>query len=158
MTGLTFANSERRDPYKNFRFTAEFVGKTKIIKSGWSAITGVDWRTDFTEYREGGNNGVAVQIPKEPRFEPVVMKRGMSETFDILKTIEFSHSKDGIGITSDAFFDVIIKVYDRTGNRPVRTIFLRNAWISAYKMSDLDAMTSEVIIDQITIMHNGVDY
>lgn len=158
MTGMIFANSERRDPYKNFRFSVDFVGRTKIVKSGWNGVTGMSWVTDYKEYKEGGNNESAEQIPTDTRFEPITLRKGMSESFEIVKTIRESYGAKGNGVEVEAFMDVIIRIHDRIGDRAVRTIFLRNAWISAYRMSDLDAQGNEVLMEEITLSYNGVDF
>lgn len=157
-SGQTFANSQRHDPYKNFNFSVDFIGRTGIHKSGWSQVGGVKLRNDFTTYKEGGNNGVADQIHSDTTFEPITMRRGMSESFDLVKAISNSYSKSGIGITNDAKMDIIIKIKDRDGKRVVRTIYLRDAWISAYEMGDLNAMGSEVLFESLTVSFTGVDY
>jgi phage tail-like protein len=79
MSGMTFASTERHDPYRNFNFSVDFVGKTSVIKSGFNSVTGVKWRADYIEVKEGGNNGIPDQIPTEERFEPITMRRGMSK-------------------------------------------------------------------------------
>lgn len=157
-TGQTFASSQRHDPYRNFNFAVDFVGGTGIVTSGWNNVTGVKLRNDFKEYREGGNNGVPDQIHSESRYEPITMRKGMSEDLSLLKLISKSYDEGGIGITNDAKMDIVIKVKDRDGRSIVRQFTLRDAWISAFETSDLDAMGAEVMMEIITVSFTGVDF
>lgn len=156
-SGQRFANTERHDPYRNFNFSVDFNTNYGSIKTGWNAVTGVKLRHDYKEYREGGNNGVPDQIHAETRYEPIVMRRGMSEDTDILNLISKAGGGQGIGIRKKDKFDVTIKVKDR--NRAiVKSFKLLDCWITAYEMGDLNAQGAEILFDQITLSFTGVDW
>lgn len=157
-TGQTFASTQRHDPYRNFNFAVDFVGKVGIIKSGWNNVTGIKLRHDYKEYKEGGNNGVPDQMHTESRYEPITLRRGMSEDFSVLKLLSSSYSKNGNGITKSAKMDIVIKIKDRDRKKIVRKFTLRDAWVTAFETSDLDAMGAEVLMETIIVSFKDVDF
>ena len=155
---MIFANTQRHDPYRNFNFKVLFSGRAGIRTAGFNKVSGIKVRHDYLEYKEGGNNGSAEQIPTDTVYEPIVMRKGISDDMDIVKHLSNSVSKDGSGLSKSAKMDIIIQVLDRDSKRPAKTYKLINAWISAYETGELDAMGAEVFFEQITISFTNVDF
>jgi phage tail-like protein len=157
-SGQRFSNSDRHDPYRNFNYRVDFVGRKAIFNSGWSYVSGVKANNEYKEYKEGGNNLVPDQIHERTIYQPISMERGMSEDTSIMDAFSGQFSRDGIGIRNRERYDVIVSVYDRDGRSLARKFTLREAWISVYETSDLSAMGTEVLFDRIVVSFKSVDF
>lgn len=156
VSGQTFANTSRFDPYKSFRFLVEITGNTVFAKAGFQKVSGLKASTDVTEYREGGDNLTVTKLPGLTKFEPITLERGMSEDRDMWNWAMKVFEVGGNGVVESPLYraNVAIKLLDRDG-KIVRHWNVPNAWVSNYETGDLDAMSEGVMIERITIQHEG---
>lgn len=149
-------NTHRHDPIRNFNFEVIFVGKEAIHRTGFSKVKGLKVQTDFKEYKEGGNNGIADQIPMDTRFEPIEMTGGMTQDLDLANAFSKQFSTKGWGHSKQTY-TVYIYLYDRDGKTVLRKTTLYDAWISLYEEGDYDALRQAVKIEKIVVMFQGAD-
>jgi phage tail-like protein len=154
-SGLKFANTERHDPYKSFRFEVEISGNMVFAKAGFQKVSGLKMNTDVVEYREGGDNLTVSKSPGLTKFDPITLERGMSEDTDmwdwaskIFHIDETSHSQ----VKYRA--NVKIKLKGRNG-AVVKAWEIPNAWISKYETGEFDAMGNNVMLETIELQHEG---
>lgn len=157
-TGQKFASSQRHDPYRNFNYEVSFSGFKAVYGSGWSYVSGVKVRNDYKEYKEGGNNGVPDQIHDSTIYEPITMERGMSEDMSLIQAFNGQFDKSGKGVLSKNRFTITIKIKDRDNKKVVRTIKLKDAWITAFETSDLMGLGTEVLINRVIVTFKSVDF
>jgi phage tail-like protein len=155
-SGQTFADTERYDPYKSFNFLVEITGNMVFAKAGFSKVSGLSASTDVTEYREGGDNLTTTKIPGLTKFDPITLERGMSEDKDMWNWAMkiFSIGSDGVQNAPKYKATMTIKLLDRD-RTVVRTWVVPNAWVSGYKTGDMDASQSAVMIETLTVQHEG---
>ena len=71
------ALSERKDPYKSYRFLVEVH---ELVVGGFSDASGLQAETQVEEYREGGVNDYIHQLPKETKYSRLTLKRGITDS------------------------------------------------------------------------------
>lgn len=66
----------RIDPYMGFRFMIQIDG---IIEGGFSEVSGLQATTQVEEFRAGGVNDFVYKLPKETKFENLILKKGLAD-------------------------------------------------------------------------------
>jgi phage tail-like protein len=175
------------DPIRNFRFLVSFTAQTGDAnfqknfsgKVGFVSVSGLNVTTESIAYREGGYNTTVHQIPGMTTFSPVTMNRGVVLGSDQnvnwmrrLFTVTTNSAKGGIG--SDFRCNVEIAVLGHpnaaalqhsggaaaTGPESMFTAMrfkLYNAWITNLAYSDLNAGDNALLVESITLVHEGWD-
>lgn len=139
------------DDFQGAYFQLEMDGLTL----GWfTGCSGLTLEFDVVTFKEG--NGAAVIERKRPgkaKYEEVVLKRGFTQDkalydwFDtVVKSAEAVPYKTGS-----------IVIFDRTQKR-VAQFDLDHAWPSKLSVSDLQAGTDEVMVEELTIQHEKIDW
>lgn len=152
---VKFSNTDRHDPYKNFNFSVDFVGKTRMIKSGFMSVSPIMAKLRMKEYKEGGDNTTPHKIPEKVGYEPVELTRGMSEDNSFFEAFNRQFSEEGIGVLKENQFVVKIKVRDRDGD-VLKEHQLINAFITDLEIGELNAMTSNILLEKIVLQFEEV--
>lgn len=150
-----------------------------LDKIGFAAMSGLSVQNEMVGYREGGMNTHPHKFVGQSDFAPVTFSRGVfSKQDQMSRWQQFLHSWNQFsqGSTSadnDYRCDILVKVYDHpisagAYNNPgdleqnnlelgdARFGFkLFNCWPSAYSLSDLNAGDSGIIVQQLTVHHEG---
>lgn len=153
------ATTTRQDPLKGFRFRARYSDSTEPFV-GVSKITGFMRKTNVITHHEGGNP-FGQKLPGHTEYDPIVLERGVAVNaleFEqwANKTWSFRNASGGRE-TSLADFrrDLVIDVYDETGQKAV-SYQVFNCWVSEYQpISDLDASANAVVIQHIRVENEG---
>lgn len=156
-SGLRFADTNRHDPYKAFKFEVTISGNMVFAKAGFQKVSGLKMSTEVTEYREGGDNNTLSKIPGLTKFDPITLERGMSEDTDMWDWAMKLFDLDGDSKLPEApnyRANMEISLKDRNGNI-VRKWQVPNCWVSKYETGDFDAMSNNIMIEKIEIVHEG---
>lgn len=154
-SGLKFADSRRYDPYKAFMFEVEISGNMTFARAGFQKVSGLKMTTDAIEYREGGDPTTVTKTPGLTKFEPITLERGMSDDMDMWSWACKIFSMDGGTVPdTNARANVTIKLKDRAG-AIAKKWEIPEAWVSEYNTGDLDAQGNNVLIEKITLQHQG---
>ena len=140
--------AERKDPYKNFRFLVEIDG---IAQAGFNEVTLPDSAQDSIEYREGTDAPTMRKIPGMIKYGNVILKWGITDSLDLYKWRKLVED----GKTQEARKNMAVIVLDETGGMTARWEF-SNAWPTKYDAPDLKATGSEVAIETLEIVHEGM--
>lgn len=156
-SGTTFADSQRYDPYRAFKFLVEITGSMVFAKAGFQRVSGLRASIEPIEYREGGDQDTVRKMPGLTTYEPITLERGMSEDKDMWNLFLKSFNVESNSQTKDPNFrvSVVIKLLDRDG-RVAKAWRLNRAWASDYETGDFDAESSAVMIERITLQHEGI--
>lgn len=157
------------------------TGSRKPLASlGFTSVSGLSMTTESIPYRQGGYNTTVHQIPGQTTFSPVTLQRGVALGTDhswhwmrqLFSVIAGNGNFDGGGTTGGARtfrckVDINVLDHPVTGDRngavdgagtAIRMRFrLYNAWISALSYSDLNAGDNALLVEQMTIVHEGFD-
>lgn len=132
----------RLDPYRKFNFVVEIDG---IESSAFLYVDGLESATEVVEYREGAEVSTPRKLPGLRKFANITLKRGMTTKRDLWewrKTV-----LDGVTERRDG----AIIVLNDSREQVLRLIF-RNAWPCRWKISGLDALESEVLMEEIELV------
>jgi phage tail-like protein len=150
-------NTNRTDPFKNYRFRVYFGTSTSPV-AGVSKVTGLKRSSDVIDYKEGGNAIIRKGLGRT-KYEPITLERGITFDTDFEIWANAAQVLDkGAPSTSLANLrrDIRIELYDETGVTAVQRYIVHNAWVSEFQsLSDLDAGGNAVAIEHIKIENEG---
>ncbi len=141
-------------PLHAFRFHVDFqeeAGTDVSICSGaFSECTGLEATMEAKVIKEGGRNYGAVQRVGPVTFATVVLKRGITETRHLWTWFEF--------VTGGNYayrLSAIITMFDISG-KAVLAWKLEDAMPVKFKTADLNARATEVGVEELHIVHEGL--
>ncbi|RKG72382.1 phage tail protein [Corallococcus exercitus] len=136
--------TERTDPYKNFRFRIEIQG---ILVAAFSNATIPDESMDAVDYREG-TDPYTRKLSGMPKVGTLTLKRGISSSQELYEWWRLV-SALGAGAPGGRK-NVSVIVVDDAGNDALRWD-LANVWPTKYQAGDLDAKSSDVLIETMEL-------
>ena len=139
---------QRIDPYKNFRFLVEI---DDIVQAGFSEATIPDSTQDPIEYREGTEPPTARKIPGLIKYGNVTLKWGITDSLDLYNWRKLVEQ----GKTKDARRNMAIILVDEEGSPKSRWEF-NDAWPSKYDAPDLNAKGTDIAVETLEIVHEGM--
>ncbi len=158
MPGPQFAsNTERYDPYKNYRFKVKIGNDYVMACNKVSALE----RTKAADFCAGRDPSVERKSPGQTEYEAITLEAGVTHdpTFQAWanKVWAYSISKDGKNDVSlnDSRKDITIELYNEAGERVMAYNVVR-AWVSEYQaMPELKGDGNETAITSIKLEHEG---
>lgn len=146
------ANDPKKEyPLPKFHFMVEWGG----TRMGFTEISGLSFETEVIEYREGSSPVYNKRkLPGLTKYSNIVLKRGVFlGDFEFYeqwkKTAMFQEGKEKFRR------DVVIRLLDEE-HKPVLTWAARNAWPCKVTYGDLHAASSEVLIETMELVHEGL--
>jgi phage tail-like protein len=129
-----------------YRFLVEIDG---MLVAGFAQVSGLQVETELEEITEGGLNDYAHRLPKRTKLQPLILKRGIT--------------------ISNVLWDWYAEVIEGTIKRKSGSVILFNEreqelrrwnfydafpykWIGP----ELNANSSEVAVETIELVHNGL--
>src|SRR5437588_10884542 len=109
-------NTQRFDPYKNFKFRVKWDGR---YVAGVSKVSMFKRTTEVVKHREGGDPSSSRKSPGRTEFEAITLERGVTHDVEFEtwanKVWDFGA---GLGVETslkDFRKDIIIEVYNEAG-------------------------------------------
>jgi phage tail-like protein len=157
------------------------------IPFGFTSVSGLAVSTDSIPYREGGYNTTVHQIPGQTSFAPITLQRGVilgsSQNWNWMRELFQTVQGAVTRTTADNFrCDIEIAVLSHpiastaTGNvtgtaqtpgdygygtleddHVSMRFKVYNAWITSLAYSDLNAGDNAILVEQMTLVHEGFD-
>ena len=149
-------NTQRFDPYKNFKFRVKWDGK---YVAGVSKISALVRRTEVVEHREGGNPSSSRRSPGRTSFEPITLERGVTHDKEFEqwanKVWSFGAGLGAEVSLKDFRKDVILEIYNEAGQLTISYKIFR-CWVSEFQaLPNLDADAVEVMLQSIKLENEG---
>jgi phage tail-like protein len=138
----------RTDPYRNNRFHLEIDG---ISQAAFREVTIGDSSQEPIEYRDGTDSPTPRKIPGLIKYANLVLKWGITDSMDLNKWRKAIED----GKTKDNRKKVAVVLIDEEGNTKARWEFTQ-AWPTKYTSPDLNATASEIAIETLEIVHEGM--
>ncbi|MGI5400304.1 phage tail protein [Streptomyces sp. CA-135486] len=141
------ATGDVPDPFVNFNYLVEI---DNIARGAFHEVSGLDSTVDVVEHREGGANTTPRKLAGQTKHANIVLRWGMTidnQLWDWHKTVV-----DG---TIDRRNGSVI-LLDRRGQEVARWNFVR-AWPTKYTAPSLSAEASDVAIESIELVHEGLE-
>lgn len=138
--------SERKDPYRNFRFRVEVDG---IQQAGFSEVSGFDASVSVIEYREGNEVTTPRKLPGLTKYGNITLKWGVTDSMDMYNWLE-----ECVQGTIQRK-NVTIVAIDEEG-QDVATWQIIEAWPTKYTAPNFNGTGNEVAIELMEIAHEGM--
>lgn len=149
-------NTHRFDPYKNFKFRIKWDGR---YVAGVSKVGSLKRSTEVVEHREGGDPSTSRKSPGRTKYEAITLERGVTHDLEFEAWAnKVWHVGAGLGAEAslkDFRKDVILEVYNETG-QVVLSYRIYRCWVSEFQaMPDLDANANAIAIQTIKLENEG---
>lgn len=180
---LSEGSNNLTDPLRNFKFLVTIAhrpGNTSGFLTqglGFMSVSGLAATTESIPYREGGMNTTVHQLPGQTSFSPITLQRGVTlggnaagpwswfrQLFDVVGgqgTGPGNHpsgNKFRCNVDIDVLEHPITHLESSDGGlvTPVKLrVHVKNAWITGISFSDLNAGDNAVMVEQMTLVHEG---
>ena len=149
-------NTQRFDPYKNFKFRVKWDGK---YVAGISKVGALKRTTEVVKHREGGDPSATRKSPGKSDFEAISLERGVTHDpeFEAWANKVWNIAGGNGAEVSLADFrkDLLIEVYNEAGQN-ILTYKVYRCWVSEFQaQADLDANGNAVLIQSIKLENEG---
>ena len=147
-------NTQRIDPYKNFKFRVRWDGRTV---AGVSKIGALKRTTEVVSHREAGDVSTDRKSPANTKFEPITLERGVSHDPEFEAWANLVYSTEGDGAVSLLNYkkDILLEFLNLQGT-VVKSYQVFRCWVSEYTaLPELDANANAIAFEMMTIVHEG---
>ncbi len=175
------------DPFRNFKFLVTFTPKDSnqkfgdnFGKMGFVSVSGLTVSTESIAYREGGYNTNVHQLPGQTSFTPLTLSKGVmlgqkehSLWMKRLFAVMTGSATSGVGANFRCDVDIQVLSHPNpkglsgsgstttaaavTGQHTSMRFKVYNAWITNLGYSQLDAGGSTLMVEEMTLVHEGFD-
>jgi phage tail-like protein len=149
-------NTDRFDPYKNYKFRVKWDGR---YVAGISKVSALKRTTEVVTHRIGGDPSTERKSPGQTKYEAITLERGVTHDLDFEQwTNKVWNYGSGLGSEvslKDFRKDIIIEVYNEAGQLVISYKVYR-CWVSEYQaMPELDASANAVAIQTLKLENEG---
>lgn len=149
-------NTQRFDPYKDFKFRVKWDGK---YVAGVSKVSALRRTTEVIEHREGGDPSSSRKSPGRTTSAPITLERGITHDKEFeqwANKVWNLGSGPGAEVSLKDFRkDFIIEIYNEAGQL-VMAYKIYRCWVSEYQaLPDLDANSTAVLVQHIRLENEG---
>jgi len=149
-------NTQRFDPYKNFKFRVKWDGR---YVAGVSKVSALKRTTEVVKHREGGDPSSSRKMPGRTEYDPVTLERGVTHDpeFEAWANKVWNF---GAGLGAEVSLvnfrkDIIIEIYNEAGQLVLAYKVFR-CWVSEFQATpDLDSNANAVAIQHIKLENEG---
>lgn len=149
-------NTQRFDPYKNFKFRVKWDGR---YVAGVSKVGALKRTTEVVEFRSGGDRSTVFRSPGQSKYEAIMLERGVTHD----KEFEQWANKvwnQGASLGSEVSLkdfrkDILLELYNEAG-QSVITYKVYRCWVSEFQaLPELDASGNAIAIQSIKLENEG---
>ncbi len=149
-------NTQRFDPYRNFKFRVKWDGR---YVAGVSKCGALKKTTEVTDWREGGDPSSSRKLPGKTSYEAITLEAGITHDTEFEKWAnKVWNYGSGLGAEvslKDFRKDIIIEMYNEAGQLVIAYKVYR-CWVSEYQaLPELDASANAVAIQTLTLQNEG---
>lgn len=158
----------KTDPLRNFRFHVRIHHPDVSGTIGFMSVSGLSMTTEVIPYRQGGHNTTTQKMPGQTDFAPITLTKGLAvgdnDFMNWMRELFAVTSGTGRGKPGNNFrhsVGILVLEHPNTSHSriPVKAVFKAyNAWPTALAFSDLDAGANAIIVQQMTLAHEGFDF
>lgn len=147
-------NSERFDPYHNFKFKIKWDNQ---YVAGLSKCSALKKTTEVTTWYEAGDQSVPHKIPGKTTYDSITLSAGVTHDTAFESWANLVNNYQGEAAMSLKNFrkDITIEVCNLQG-KTVLAYNVYRCWVSEYQsLPELDASGNAVMIQTIKLEHEG---
>lgn len=133
------------DPFRAYNWRLEIGGNNQAY---FTACSGLGITVDVIKYREAGSRQIVRNLPGQVNYEPITLYYGLTPSRDI-----FDWMLAGVEGRADRRNASIVVLNSEGGEDATAPRWnLEDAWVAAWRGSQLNAMSLEVAIESITLV------
>jgi phage tail-like protein len=149
-------NTDRFDPYKNFKFRVKWDGR---YVAGVSKISALKRTTEVVRHRHGGEHSSSRKSPGRTEYEAITLESGVTHDTQFERWAAAVWNRDaGLGAESTLKKfrkDIQIEVYNEAGQKVLAYNVFR-CWVSEYQaLPELDANANAIAIQTLKLENEG---
>lgn len=149
-------NTQRFDPYKNFKFRVRWDGR---YVAGVSKVSSLKRTTEVVKHREGGDASSTRKSPGRTEYDAITLERGVTHDTEFEKWAnKVWNYGSGLGAETslkDFRKDIILELYNEAGQLAIAYKIYR-CWVSEFQaLPDLDANANAVAIARLKLENEG---
>ncbi|MGA2490121.1 MAG: phage tail protein [Anaerolineales bacterium] len=147
-------NTQRFDPYANFKFRVKWDGR---YVAGISKVSVLKRTTELVTHREGGDPSLERISPGRSKFDPITLERGVTHDpeFETWANLVFNVQGDAAISLKNFRKDIILELLNLQGT-VVKAYKIYRCWVSEYEaLPSLDANANAIAIEHIVLQNEG---
>lgn len=147
-------NTERFDPYRNFKFKIKWDGN---YVAGLGKCSALKKTTESTDWYEAGDPSTPRKLPGKTTYEAITLDAGVTHdaAFEDWANLVNNFQGDAGMSLKNFRKDITIDVFNLQGNKAISYIVYR-CWVSEYQsVPELDASGNAVMIQTIKLENEG---
>ncbi|WP_299844404.1 phage tail protein [uncultured Paracoccus sp.] len=149
-------NTQRFDPYKNFKFRVRWDAR---FVAGISKVSALKRTTEVVEHRVGGDPSTGRKSPGRSKFEPITLERGVTHDPEFEawanKVWSFGAGLGAESSLSNFRKDIILEMYNEAGQLAIAYKIYR-CWVSEYQaLPELDSNANAIAIQSLKLENEG---
>lgn len=140
-----------------FRFRVALYdgeGGNLLCRGAFSEVSGLEATMAPKALKEGGRNWGEVQLSGPTTFAPVILKRGITELADLWQWFDVSTRQSNYALRLSGTIDVY---HPEDPDKPLLRWRITNALPTKFKGPDLSATASQVAIEELQLVHEGLE-
>ena len=135
-------------PLRGFRFTATF---DNLGTSSFKSVSGFSATVDSQDYREGGFGYLTRRkLPGLVSYDDITLEKGLYSN-----PLLYNFFNDYLEGQNFNPVNAVITLYNNAGT-PTASWTVINAWPTSYRSGDLNAEDSSILIETLTLAHEGI--
>lgn len=131
-----------------FSFEVLVTGVDDTLNGSFQEVSGINVKLDSEVIKEGGENRFSHRLPNPPKYENLVLKRGM-----VLSSALIVWARDAVEQFTFTTKNVIVNLLDETG-KPLASWSFVNAYPVAIKVSDFKAQENAIAIETLELSYD----
>jgi phage tail-like protein len=150
----------RLDPLGSYNFIITLIDASSTLMTAFSVVSsvlggftecsGLESTLDVEDYKEGGNNGTVLKFPTRISYQPLRLKRGVGLGEDLW--LWHYGFVEGKGKRRDGLI-----MLQNDLHIPIKVWRFRRGLPTKYSGPTLNAMQSQVAIEELEITHEGLE-
>jgi phage tail-like protein len=147
-------NSERFDPYRNFKFKVKWDNQ---YVAGLSKCSALKKTTESVDWREGGDPSSGRKLPGKTSFEAITLEAGVTHDTAFKDWANLVNNYQGDASMSLKNFrkDITIDVFNLQGTKVLSYNVFR-CWVSEFQaLPELDASGNAVMLQTVKLENEG---
>jgi len=136
------------DPFRSYNFKLIIQG---ITEGHFTNCTNLGIRVDAISYRQGGVNQVVHRLPGQVEYGDITLRYGLTVSTELwdwmMSAVKGKVQRKNVSIV----------MLDPDGATEVLRWDLVNAWPSSWRGAPLDTMSSQVALEELTLVYETLD-
>lgn len=132
-----------------FAFQVKVTGVSGTFEGSFQEVTGISVKLNSEELKEGGENRFNRRLPLPPKYDNLVLKRGMLLSSDLI-----DWARDAVENFTFKTKTVVVSILDEN-RTPLASWSFANAYPVGLKITDLKAQENAIVCESIEIAYEN---